>query len=114
MPSPRELPTGRRAGGEGRHGPPEGIGDRPFGDTRWVNVVDPSTDDRGYGRIEANDLIDGGPQSHPPLLSLDPGRGARDRDRGERYRRGRVQHVPTVAPAVGGSRSPRTKESTTP
>lgn len=67
---------------EGRHAPPEGIGDRLYGDTLWVSVVDPEADvfgivhwhlsNKGFARHESYFVIDGVPQLYANKVPLDP------------------------------------------
>lgn len=81
MPLAHELPSGLGPADEGRHGPPEGIGNRLFGDTLWVSVVDPEANifgvnhfhlsNKGYGRFETYYLIDGVQQSYALRAPLD-------------------------------------------
>ena len=77
-----ELPPGLSLADEGRHAPPEGIGDKLFGDTLWVSVVDPEANvcgvnhfhltNKGYGRFETYYVIDGVQQSYGQRIPLDP------------------------------------------
>jgi len=74
------LPPNLTAQDEARHAPPEGIGDRLYGDTLWLSIVDPDANvfgivhwhlsNKDFARYESLFVIDGVPQLYANKVPL--------------------------------------------